>query len=40
MVHGDQATDRACYAAELREAQRREKGKVVDNSVRIQVAVN
>ena len=37
VVHGDQATSRTCYMAELREAQRREKGKVVDNSVRIQV---
>ena len=35
VVHGDQATGRACYVAELREAQRREKGKVADSSVRI-----
>ena len=36
VVHGDQATGRACYVAELREAQCREKGKVADSSVRIQ----
>ena len=34
VVHGDQATGRACYAAELREARRREKGKVADRSIR------
>ena len=37
VVHGDQATGQTCYVAELREAQRKEKGKVVDKSVRIQV---
>ena len=36
VVHGDQATGRACYVAELREAQRREKEKVANSSVRIQ----
>ena len=38
VVHGDQATGRTCYVAELREAQRREKGKVADRSVHIRNA--
>ena len=40
IVHGDQAAGRSCYVAELREAHRREKGKVADNPVRILNADN
>ena len=33
VVQGDQAAGRACYVAELREAQRKEKGKGVEESL-------
>ena len=38
VVHDDQATGRACYAAELREAQLKEKGKGMDKIIRIQAS--
>ena len=36
VVHGDQSTDRVCYVAELRDINRKEKGKGVEKPVRIQ----
>ena len=40
IVQGDQAAGRACYVAELREAQKKEKGKGVEESLCVRFSDN